>query len=88
MPQSRSRKEQRSLQSLLETIQKKGGTRNPNAIITPDAESELSPQSIPDPKELAQDIKSVVDAVGGKGKTDDLLDEAGDIGKLVKGLFL
>ena len=85
MPTPRTRS--RSLRSLLEATQKKSGSRNPNAIITADSESELSPQSIPDPKELAQDIKSVVDSVAGEGKTDELLGKLGDSGDLIKGLF-
>ncbi len=77
----------RSIKDILELTQKKRGVRNPAAIITKDAESELSSQSIPDPKKTAQDIKSLVDTFGGEGKTDELLGKLGGGGDLIKGLF-
>ena len=77
----------RSLQSLLESTQKKNTVRNPAAIISKDAESELSSQEIPDPKKTAQDVKALVDTFGGEGKTDELLGKLGGGGDLIKGLF-
>ena len=78
----------RSLRSLLEATQKKSGSRNPNAIITADSESELSPQSIPDPKAIAQDAEKIIDAVvGDEGATKKFL-EGSETGKFVSNLLL
>jgi len=81
-----ARSRSRSLRSLLAEV---SGNREDNSseIIAPDAESEESVLSVPDPKEVAQDLKSVVDALGGEGKTDELLDKLGDTGNVIKGLF-
>ena len=77
----------RSLQSLLEATKKKNIARNPSAIITKDAESELSPLSIPDPEKIGEDLTTIVDAVGGKGTSEELVKKLPEkFQGLVKGL--
>ena len=78
----------RSLQSLLADAKKLRGIANPSAIITPDAESELSTQSPPDPKAIAQDAEKLIDAVvGDEGATKKCL-EGSETGKFVSNLLL